>query len=163
MPALEPLSVRTRQRGAALAIGLILLVVLTLLAFTGINAATTELAMAGNEQYRKNASQTASAGIEVAIANLRTVPTVAGASRTVTARPTPGSDDEYTTVTRFIGDEHGLPQSSLDKFVGLHYSIVSNSTSYRNARDGQEQGVFVVAPARAGEGNSYRQIGTGLP
>ena len=44
-----------RQRGAALVIGLILLLVLTLLAVTGMNTASTELIMAGNEQYRQNA------------------------------------------------------------------------------------------------------------
>ena len=46
----------SQQRGAALVIALIMLVILTILAFTGINTATTELALAGNEQSRRNAA-----------------------------------------------------------------------------------------------------------
>ena len=41
-----------RQRGAALVIGLLLLLVLTLLAVSGMSSASVELIMAGNEQYR---------------------------------------------------------------------------------------------------------------
>ena len=128
-----------RQRGAALAIGLILLVVLTLLAFTGMNAATTELAMAGNEQYRKSASHAAAAGIEQAIADLRNVPTVPGAApRTLDGQTRDDSDrDEYHTATTYIGDEVGLPQSSVDKFIGMHFEITSAGTSARGAQDGQ--------------------------
>ena len=158
----------TRQRGAALAVGLILLVVLTLLAFTGINAATTELAMAGNEQYRKNAAQASGAGIEVAISRVATVPTVVGAPvvRTDTFR-SGTTGEQHRTTTTFVGDENGLPQWSFDKFTGLHYQIASDGDALRNtarrALDSQTQGVFVVSPQRAGEGSSYRRLGTGLP
>jgi Tfp pilus assembly protein PilX len=159
---------RVTQRGAALAVGLILLVVLTLLAFTGINAATTELAMAGNEQYRKNASQASGAGIEVAISRIATVPTVAGASVTRTDTFRSGTTGEsHQTTTTFAGDESGLPQWSFDKFSGLHYQIDSSGEALRltsrRALDAQTQGVFVVSSARAGEGTSYRRLGTGLP
>ena len=44
------------ERGAALVIGLVLLLILTLLAVTGMNTATTELVMAGNEQYGRDGS-----------------------------------------------------------------------------------------------------------
>ncbi len=57
------------QRGAALVIGLILLLVLTLLAISGVSSASLEFFMAGNEQYRQNAFQAAEAGIERAMAN----------------------------------------------------------------------------------------------
>jgi type IV pilus assembly protein PilX len=159
---------RVRQRGAALAVGLILLVVLTLLAFTGINVATTELAMAGNEQYRKNAAQASGAGIEVAISRVGTVPTVTGAAvvRTDTFRGGT-TREQHETRTTFVGDENGLPQWSFDKFAGLHYQILSSGDALRDttrrALDTQTQGVFVVSPQRAGEGNSYRRMGTGLP
>ena len=39
-----------QQQGAALVIGLVLLVVITVLAISGMNTATTELAMARNDQ-----------------------------------------------------------------------------------------------------------------
>ena len=56
------------QNGAALVVGLILLVVVTVLAISGMNTATTELAMARNDQNYENAFQAAETGLEQAIA-----------------------------------------------------------------------------------------------
>lgn len=56
------------QRGAALVVGLILLVVITVLAISGMNTATTEIAMARNDQNYENAFQAAETGIETALA-----------------------------------------------------------------------------------------------
>ena len=42
-------STANSQRGAALVVGLVLLVVVTVLAISGVNTATTELAMARND------------------------------------------------------------------------------------------------------------------
>ena len=53
---------RHRQHGAALVTGLILLLVLTLLAVSGMNSASLEFMMAGNEQYCANAFSAAEAG-----------------------------------------------------------------------------------------------------
>ena len=47
------------QSGAALAVALILLVILTLIAVSGMSLATAELAMAGNEQLRRRAADAA--------------------------------------------------------------------------------------------------------
>lgn len=55
------------QRGAALVIGLVLLVVITVLAVSGMNTATTELAMARNDQNAENAFQAAETGLETAL------------------------------------------------------------------------------------------------
>ena len=55
------------QSGAALVVGLILLLVLTILAISGMTTASLELQMAGNEQYQERAFQAAEAGIEQAI------------------------------------------------------------------------------------------------
>ncbi len=60
-----------------------------------------------------------------------------------------------------MGDESGLPQSSANKFVGLHYVIQSTGTAARSASDTQVQGVMVVAPAGS-SGGSFGKIGTGL-
>ena len=154
---------RMRQRGAALAIGLILLVVLTLLAFSGMNAATTGLAMAGNEQYRRSASEAAAGGIELAIANLRNVPTLAGAPTPLNGHLPDGAETaRYATTTVYLGDETGLPQSSADKFIGLHYEIQSTGMSLRGASVSQVQGALVIASQRAGEPDTFRRLGTGL-
>lgn len=59
---------RPAEHGAALVIGLLLLLVLTILAISGMTTASLELQMAGNEQYQERAFQAAEAGIERAIA-----------------------------------------------------------------------------------------------
>lgn len=155
---------RPREQGAALVIGLILLLILTLLAVAGMNTASTELVMAGNEQYRRNATLAASAGVERAISRIGTVSTSPGAPPVeVPATAMEGSEtDLYASSTRYVGVERGLPQSSTDKFVGLHYVIDSTGTSARNARDRQVQGVFVVAGPGVGE-TTFGQVGSGLP
>lgn len=56
------------QRGAALVVGLIILLVLTVLAISGVTTAALELQMAGNQQYQERAFQAADAGIEQAMA-----------------------------------------------------------------------------------------------
>jgi Tfp pilus assembly protein PilX len=164
-PAPLRLRAPARQRGAALVIGLIMLLILTILAFTGVNTATTELAMASNEQFRRNAAEASSAGVEASIASLGLVGTTAGASATLPA--TNLADDDtttYTTVTRYVGDEPLVPQGSADKFVGLHYEIESTGTSARNARDVQTQGVMVIAATGGGGGgvNDETRRGGGL-
>lgn len=56
-----------KQKGAALVVGLILLVVVTVLAIAGMNTATTELAIARNNQNYENAFQAAETGLENAL------------------------------------------------------------------------------------------------
>ena len=56
-----------KQDGAALVVGLILLVVITVLAISGMNTATTELAIARNNQNYENAFQAAETGLEIAL------------------------------------------------------------------------------------------------
>ena len=59
---------KRHQNGAALVVGLLLLLVLTILAISGMSTATLELQMAGNEQYQERAFQFAEAGVEQAMA-----------------------------------------------------------------------------------------------
>lgn len=164
MKTRRPIPRPRSQRGAALVIGLVLLLILTLLAITGMNTATTELVMAGNEQFRRAAAMASTAGIEEAIADIRAVPAVSGAAPTVVSDVPFGTapSDRFTTATRYVGDEHGLPQSSADRFIGLHYVIESTGVSARNARDRQVQGLFVVVGGSGSNGGSIGQVGTGL-
>jgi type IV pilus assembly protein PilX len=168
-PTGAPISCMTpaaRQRGAALVIGLILLMILTILAFTGISTSTVELAMSSNEQFRNNAEQASAAGIELAISRLDQVATAPGAAPFVSSGNllTTAATHQYRAEARYVGDETGLPQSSADKFIGLHFTIQSDGTSARNANDRQIQGVMVVASADAsGGGGTTSQLGTGLP
>lgn len=144
-----------RQQGAALVIGLILLLILTLLAVTGMNTASSELIMAGNEQFRQNAFQAAETGIEEAITVLATVPQT-GAPVTATGAVPDSAVDEYTTESQYMGDDLNLPGFSAGKFVGFHYQITSSGTSARNANARNRQGAFVIQSA--GGGGSFGSI-----
>jgi type IV pilus assembly protein PilX len=147
----------SRQRGAALVIGLILLVIVTLLAVSGMGTASLELIMAGNEQYRQKAFEASQAGIEIALTKLSTVPQD-GADKPDSG-DTPGSktgEQPYTTNSRYMGDDLNVPGFSAGKFVGFHYQITSEGTSARGARSVQQQGAYVIQSA--GSGGSFGSI-----
>ena len=55
------------QDGAALIVSLILLLLVTILAISGMNTATTGLALARNDQSYENAFQAAETGLELAL------------------------------------------------------------------------------------------------
>jgi type IV pilus assembly protein PilX len=61
------LATRRQQHGAALVVGLLLLVVITVLAISGMNTAATELAMARNDQAYEDAFQAAETGLATAL------------------------------------------------------------------------------------------------
>ena len=65
---MKTMQLHNKQQGAALIIGLVLLVVITVLAISGMNTATTELAMARNDQNYEFAFQAAETGLENIIA-----------------------------------------------------------------------------------------------
>lgn len=67
----RPIRNRQTQRGAVLIMGLLLLVIITILAVSGMNTATTGLAMARNDQNYENAFQAAETGLENALSQGR--------------------------------------------------------------------------------------------
>jgi type IV pilus assembly protein PilX len=135
-----------RQRGAALIIGLMLLLVLTLLAISGMNAATTEFVMAGNEQYHANAFQAAEFGIAQAIATSNFDPDTpdppfVGA---VTGSP----NDNFNAVVAYQNKTPGAlyytySANTVDTY---HFEVQSTGTSVRNARAVNAQGVAEIGP-----------------
>lgn len=142
-----------RQRGAALVIGMILLMVLTLLAISGMNTATVELQMAGNMQYSQNAFQAAETGIEI---TMQTIVPNTGTAATIERTALPGTAvEEYESVTRHNaangvtdvltgGYSMGVSTSS---FKSYHFDITSTGTSARNARVVNTQSFFVIGPS----------------
>jgi type IV pilus assembly protein PilX len=148
-----------RQRGAALIIGLLLLLVLTLLAVSGMRSASEELIMAGNEQYRQNAFQGAEAGIERAINNGTydgaTVNTVAGAV---------GSTNYTATITPQYGGAAftGIAGSSSEAASGIFYEIASQGASVRSAQVTTWQGLIQLVPTAGGATTSNAGLGTGF-
>lgn len=151
-----------RARGSALVIALILLFILTLLATTSMGMSTAELIMAGNEMFHRRASDASAAGVEAGIARFVAAP-IARSAAPLWAGPISigqSTADQYTTVTRYRGTESGLPQSSAEKLVGLHFEIDSVGESARNATDEQVQGVMVLS---ASDGvATFRRMANGL-
>jgi type IV pilus assembly protein PilX len=142
---------RHRQRGAALVVGLVLLLILTLLAISGMNTATTELIMAGNEQYQARAFQASETGIERVIATgvFNPNPAVAPVPVTTTFPDADArtQDDVVITTTSPRGSSPPPPGYSFGTFSSEHFEIVSEGQSLRNATSTHTQGLFLVAPA----------------
>jgi len=135
------------QRGAALIIGLILLMVLTLLAVAGMNSASMEFIMAGNEQYRENAFQAAETGIEQSIATGTFNP--ANLAPVNVAGTVAGGTDTWSAniVTQLGGAPQGaLWGNSWNSFSTFHFEIQSTGASVRNASASNVQGIAVISP-----------------
>jgi hypothetical protein len=150
-----------RQRGAALVVGLLLLLVLTILAISGMNTASLELMMAGNTQYQQNAFQAAETGIERALV-LGSFNPAGGTERFPapssdpdvpdSAEPIPNTDGRDSFVAVITPALSGAPQPALwgstwNSFSTFHFEIQSTGRSARNAIAVNNQGVAVVAPA----------------
>jgi Tfp pilus assembly protein PilX len=143
--AFFPTRTASRQQGAALVVGLLLLLVLTLLAISGMNSASLEFIMAGNEQYRSNAFQAAEAGIEQSIQQGTFNP--AGGVETLTGNPT-ATDAWTTTVTPQLGGTAlaAIWGNSWNSFSTYHFEINSAGTSTRGSNALNLQGIAVISP-----------------
>jgi type IV pilus assembly protein PilX len=143
---------KSQQKGAALIVGLVMLSIITLLAITALNTSSTELIMAGNEQFRERALQAADAGIERATRVLASVPQN-GVAKPDSGASTAQPEDTYAITSTYIGTDDDIPGFSSNQFAGFHYRIVSTGQSRRNARSVHEQGAYVLGGSGAGGGN----------
>ncbi len=143
----------TTQRGSALVVALIMLVVLTILGITGMNMASTELVMAGGEQDRARAFSAAEIGVERAVRNLDAVGTAAGATLDIAAEAVEGSavnaetgdaTDTYETNSTYRGSTDLINEFNGTKFEANHYQIRSQGNSARGAERVIVQGVIAI-------------------
>lgn len=137
---------RRNQRGAALVVGMILLMVLTLLAISGMNTATLELQMAGNGQYGQNAFQAAETGIEVA---MQTGVYTTGAETLLDS-----TEDKFKTVMRHndLNGATDIPEGGYSMGVGkgfkaYHFEVTSTGTSERGATSTHIQSFYIKGQA----------------
>jgi type IV pilus assembly protein PilX len=141
------------QRGAALIIGMILLLVLTLLAVAGMNTASMEFIMAGNHQSHSRAFVLSDAGIETAFTNSVMNPQP-GWSETFTG--TMANSDSFRAVAAPVFDIAGQPiataasGSSVGAFNAWHFRIVSEGNSVRGSRAEHSQELFIIANGTGG-------------
>ncbi len=142
-----------RQRGAALVVGLILLMVLTVLAISTVRTASLELTMTGNAQFRQRAFQLAESGIAETLGAIdsRARPLPADCAEAfgseVRLEPLAGS---YATRVCFVGSTPPLTSGSSlgsGKLREDHYEVTSTGrTDQRGARAQHVQGLSRLAP-----------------
>ncbi len=139
-----------RQRGAALIVGLILLLVLTVLAVSTMRTAALELVMAGNVQYKENAFQLAASGLETAVQQTRTnaipLSAIEGWQQNLGTTRLEGLSGEFDTRIQYLTS--GTPYSgySPSEFEFLHFQIdAEGRTDQRGARSLQTQGIYRVS------------------
>ena len=137
----------TRERGAALLVGLVLLLVMTILGVSAMNTATLELTMAGNAQAQDEAFQAAETGIDMAISR--------GAFSTLESTTIPetsvgnGSVEVETTFVQATN----VPDRAFSMGVGVggsvqafHFEIVATGKGPRGATSTHRQGFYVLGP-----------------
>lgn len=140
------------QRGAALVVGLMLLVVITLLAIGGMNSASVELVMAGNTQYQQRAFETAEMGIEQTLDTGAFVPGGKDKDEKEDNQAVPdsrlnGDKFSYVLSSDLCGAEQpAIWGNSIDTFSSYHFQIRSVGASARNARTTHTQGVATISP-----------------
>ncbi len=136
-----------RQRGAALLVGLVLLLVMTILGVSAMSTATLELAMAGNAQAQEEAFQAAETGIDLAISQ-----GVFSTTGPMTIPETPVGSGSAEVVTRFV-QATSVPGSAFSMGVGMsgsvqafHFDIVATGRGPRGATSTHHQGFYVLGP-----------------
>ena len=133
------------QAGAALVVSMVLLVILTLLAISGMNTATTELLMAGNEKHQENAFQAAETGIERTLATGVFNPAALPPATPPTIDL--GNGNNFSAITLPRGASPPPPGYSIGTFGAEHFEIQSTGNSLRNATSTHTQGLFLVVPS----------------
>lgn len=137
-----------RQQGAALVIGLILLVVLTILAVSGVFTSTMELRMVGNTQLQERAFQSAEVGIEEALAN-PSISTSVSEIQALTNNPN-SAGDQYAYQLQFVcASQPGLDITGMSiqaGFTAYHFQVDATGTAPGNAQALHVQDFYVIGP-----------------
>jgi type IV pilus assembly protein PilX len=135
---------RQREQGAALIIGLVLLLVLTVLGVSGITTATLDLQMTGNTQAAQFAFQAAETGIDVALSG----PVDTTTPQIYTDVPVGDGTYEFSAQI-FCAGTTSVPEGVYSEGVGaraIHFDAVSTGTGPRDAVSVHTQSVYIVGP-----------------
>jgi hypothetical protein len=154
---MKTMTVGTKQQGAALVVGLILLVVVTVLAISGMNTATTELAIARNDQNYENAFQAAETGLETAISQgsfdtlaiteLQNIDVPARANDTVTAAIQFETSTLVPDRAFSLGVGSGIAAYHFTATATAESSRAGGVETDRDASAVHTQAFYVVGPA----------------
>jgi len=143
---------RGRQQGAALIVGLMLLVVITIMAVSGMNTATTELTLARNNQSYENAFQAAELGLEVSLSQ-----GLFNTAAPATITPTTPTYVDVNATTLFQ-DETLVPDKAFSlgsgSGISAYHFLTTSQAAYRmsatptdrDASARHTQAFYVVGP-----------------
>ena len=147
----------SKQKGAALVVGLILLVVISVLAISGMSTATTELAMARNDQNYENAFQAAETGLEQALGQGSFNP-----AGTANVTYIINSNDQVTAQIQPDGQPTIVPDKAFtlgagSSIMAYHFLATAQaesrrapgSTTDRDSTATHSQAFYVVGPGQA--------------
>ena len=141
------ISLTRKQDGAALVVGLVMLMVLTLLAISSMTTSTTEVTMAQNAQYSQNAFQAAETGINLAIASSNWSTTTPTVVPTIPVQGSAGNyygyDVEFDEVTPVPS---GFSIGAGAGFLSYHFDVTSVGTSNRGAISTHQQSFYIIGP-----------------
>jgi type IV pilus assembly protein PilX len=146
MRASTPISSRSRQYGATLVVGLVLLLALTVVGVSGMHTATTEVTMAANAQYQDEAFEMAEDGIEIAIAT-RAFTTIAPTTAGWTGSPVKDRQSVTSYVTTTPVPDLAFSIGTTGAIQAFHFDIVSVGRASRNAAATHNQSFYVVGPS----------------
>ena len=153
----KPAGHQKRQQGAALVVGLMLLVVITILAVSGMNTATTELAMARNDQTYENVFQSAEKGLENALGQdvfSTAAPTIVTPITTTYERVRATIQFEGTTMVPdrafSLGAGSGIAAYHFLATSQAEYRFSPGSVTDRDATATHTQAFYVVGPELSG-------------
>jgi hypothetical protein len=132
---------RSRQTGATLIVGLVLLLVLTVLGVSGMNTATMQVTMAGNMQFQQDAFQMAEDGIDIAIG---TLDYTTDEDRTVPWLGDPDIDRSAVTRYQMNTLAPGFSGGAVEAF---HFDTTSVGRGPRNGTSTHTQSFYVVGQA----------------
>lgn len=139
------------QRGVALVVALVALLILTILGVSALVSTALEGLMAGNVQEQNRAFQAAETGIEAALVNTADYPTIIGKTLTGNA----GAIGQYGAIASYTITYQGQTDhpanskpSSVDKVQVNRYEISSVGTTANNgATATTTRGLYQVGPA----------------
>jgi type IV pilus assembly protein PilX len=144
IPVVPPRS----QHGAALIVGLILMLVLTVLGISGMNMATLELTMANNAESHQDAFQAAETGIEIPIGQ-RNFTTLAPTVVPLTSLGDGSYDTRSITTcmtTTPVPDIAFSMGTSAGTVQAFHFDVVAVGRGPRGAISTHNQSFYVIGP-----------------
>jgi hypothetical protein len=140
-----------RQKGAALVVGLVLMMVLTILAVSTMRTATLELLMAGNAQYKAKAFQLAETGLRDAVnqineGSLALDATEGWENLGALTGSVDDTGDDYVVDVRFLRAGDPPPSySEGGEITALYFELTSTGqTIARGAKSVQTQGFWTI-------------------